>query len=102
MRGNIKSCFALVVIQILLSGNICAWATSHRYDTGIMTAISSDVIVMSGRAYNILPKTKVVLKIKDSKGAYYEYKGRLSNLKVGEKIFLKVTGYNILEVEVLR
>lgn len=90
------------MLQLLLAGSISAWATSHRYDTGIMTSISDKEIVMAEKTYKILPSTKVIFKIKDAKGAYYEHKGRFSDLRTGEKIFLKVTGYDILEVEVLR
>ncbi len=102
MRNIFRSGFAIAVLGLFLAVSISAWATSHRYDTGTMSSISDTEIIMSGKAYKVLPKTKVVLKIKDAKGAYYEHKGRFSDLRVGEKIFLKVTGYDILEVEVLR
>lgn len=102
MRSIIRHGVAIVLLQLLLAGSINVWATSHRYDTGIMASISDREIVMAGKVYKILPKAKVILKIKDAKGAYYEHKGRFSDLRVGEKIFLKVTGYDILEVEVLR
>lgn len=102
MCRSIRNCLVLIVLQIFLLGIVNAWAGSHRYDTGIMTAISDKVIVMSGKSYRILPQTTVVIKTKNTQGAYYEHRGSLSNLRIGEKMFLKVTGYNILEVEVLR
>lgn len=102
MRTIIRNGVAIVILQLLLAVSISAWATSHRYDTGIMESISDKEIVMAEKVYKILPKTKVIFKIKDAKGAYYEHQGRFSDLRVGEKIFLKVTGYDILEVEVLR
>lgn len=102
MRTFVSFGLIIVIIQLLLAGSINAWATSHRYDSGILASITDKEIVMSGKAYKILSNTKVIFKIKDAKGAYYEHKGRLSSLRIGEKIFLKATGYDIIEVEVLR
>ena len=102
MRTIIKNGLTIVILQLILAASISAWATSHRYDTGIVSSITDKEIIMAGKVYKILSTTKVILKIKDAKGAYYEHRGRLSDLRVGEKTFLKVTGYDILEVEVLR
>lgn len=93
----------LIVVMILLqAGSRVAWATSHRYDTGIVALVSDNEIHMAGKVYKIKPKLKVIIKRRDAKGAYYEHVGRLSDIRVGEKAFLKVTGYDILEIEVVR
>jgi len=102
MRTVIRTTFAGWVVVFLLGVSISAWATSHRYDTGTMESISGKEIIMAGKTYKIKPQTKVIFKTKDAKGAYYEKKANISNLRVGEKAFLKVTGYDILEIEVLR
>lgn len=102
MKAIIRKGFSLVLLLLLLSIGITAWATAHRYDTGIVSSITNKEIVMAGKVYKILPTTKVVLKEKSAKGAYYERRGRLSSLNAGEKVFLKVTGYDIIEVEVWR
>ena len=102
MSTLIRTTFAGWVVLFLLALSISAWATSHRYDTGTMTSITDKEILMAGKVYKITPKAKVIFKTRDAKGAYYEKKARISDLRVGEKAFLKVTGYDILEIEVLR
>lgn len=90
--------------MLFLVLSINAWAFGHRYDTGRLSEISlsSNYVVMSGKAYRLRPNVKVILKVKE-RGAYYEKAGRLSDLRVGEKVFLKVYGPNdVLEIEVMR
>ncbi len=102
MRTIIRAGLTIFILQLFLFGSISAWATSHKYDTGVVTSVSDTEIMMGGKVYNILPTTKVIRVIKDAKGAYYESKGQLSDVKVGEKLFLKVVGSKILEVVVKR
>lgn len=94
------------VVMAILCLLLCAaaWAYGHRYDTGSLSqiSISEKYIVMSDKAYRLRPNVKVILKVKQ-RGAYYEQAGRLSDLRVGDKVFLKVFGPNdVLEIEVLR
>jgi len=102
MRTITRTFTVMWIVVVLLSASINAWATSHRYDTGTIASISDKEILMAGKVYKVTKGIKVIFKTKDSKGAVYERKGSLSGLRVGEQAFLKVTGYDILEIEVLR
>lgn len=102
MRTRAKSVFFILVTLCLLLLGINAEATSHRYDTGILSSVTEDRVVMSGNAYRLLPNNKVIFKERGRRGAYYEHKRSISDLRIGEKIFLKVIGNNILEIEVVR
>lgn len=104
MNAAIRNLYIGSILALVLACSITAWAYGHRYDTGLLSEIrlSSNEVVVSGKVYRVRPDAKVILKEKE-KGAYYEHVGRLSDLRQGEKVYLKVFGPNdVLEIEVMR
>ncbi len=102
MRTDINLFILAVMSLFVIAGSTLSWAESHRYDTGILASITSKEIIMEGKVYKVTPNLKVIFKVKDSKGAYYERKANLSDLRVGERAYLKVVGYDIQEIEAVR
>jgi hypothetical protein len=102
MRTTIKACFTVALSLLILLDGFSAFAISHRYDTGTLASIGDKEIIMAGKVYRLTPKVKVIFKIKE-KGAYYKHIGQLTDLRAGEKAYLKVQGNKtVLEIEVMR
>lgn len=104
MRTTIMKAFSCLVVIILVGWCAAVWAYGHRYDTGRLNevALAQHYLVMDGKPYRLTQDANVILMVKE-RGAYYRRKGSLSDLRVGEKVFLKVFGINdVLEIEVMR
>ncbi|HPX61599.1 MAG TPA: hypothetical protein PLN25_07510 [Deltaproteobacteria bacterium] len=74
----------------------------HKYDTGIVSHIDSSAIVTNNARYKLRRDVKVIVLEKDSKGAFYRRKGSIYSVRFGNKVFLKVVGKTVYEIEVER
>lgn len=78
-----------------------ALATDHQYHTGILKSLANDHVVISGRSFILIPTVQVVVKAKE-RGAYYERRGSLSDVRQGDRVYLKATGNKVTEIVVMR
>ncbi len=87
----------MIVLLIILAATNCF--ASHIYYMGTLTSFSNNQMVVNGTSYHLSNKIKVVFLVKDNKGAIYEKNGKLSDLKVGNEITIKVNNGEITEIE---
>lgn len=84
------------MLVMLLSGISYA---AHMYYIGVLTSIDDNQLVMDGKQYLLGPKVKVILRVVGSNDAIHEKSGRLSDLSSGNKVTIKVSGGQVVEVE---
>lgn len=93
----------LVVVALLVTSlphRAVAQAT-HVYFSGTLAALVGNQVILEGRGYTLAPTLKVVIRKPDASGAFYEYKGTLSDVQQGRQVALKVERGLVIEIEVL-
>jgi hypothetical protein len=63
--------------------------------------MSSDRVVITGKTFVLTPDVRVLVKYKE-RGAYYEKKGSLYDVHLGDRVYLKATGTSVSEIVVMR
>lgn len=97
--ASIKVLITLLVLTCILP--MAAYANPYKYNTGILTYVGDNQVTVGGRTYVLKPNVKVVAKVKE-RGAYYERRGSLSDLRMGEKVQVRAAGDRVVEIVVVR
>lgn len=97
--ASIKVLITLVVLTC--TQPMVAYANPYKYNTGTLTYVGNNQVIVGGRAYVLTPSVKVVAKVKE-RGAYYERRGNLSDLRMGEKVQVRAAGDRVVEIVVVR
>ena len=74
----------------------------HKYHMGTVSSFANNQVVIESGVYTLRPDVKVVRIEKESNGARYERKGRLSDVGVGKRVNLKAVGRTVSEIVVER
>lgn len=91
----------LIVLLLTYSVAQAVFADDHLYHTGILTYMANEKVVIAGRTFVLMPSARVVVKYKQ-RGAYYERKGSMSEVHLGDRVYLKATGNRVSEILVVR
>lgn len=101
--------FAMMFMCTLLtSGNLYARTTTstygqsyHKYYTGVVQNVYSDGIVVDGQTYSYASDMKIKAH-NQVDGAFDEVEGRLSEVRVGVSVVMKLEGTTIHEIIIER
>lgn len=74
---------------------------AHMYYIGTLTSYADNQMVLDGNNYHVAPNVKVILRVVGSNGAIHEQTGRLSDIRVGNNITIKVSNGLVTEVEIV-
>lgn len=95
----IKKILFIVLVMCALAQMV--FADEHLYHTGILSDKAIDRVIIAGKSFVLQPRVKVVVKYKD-RGAYYEKIGRFSDVRLGDRVYLKAIGNIVSEIVVMR
>jgi hypothetical protein len=98
---SIKILLTLLVLLLLILPQHTVCADNHKYHTGIVSYRTYNQVCAAGRTFALSPTVKVIIRYKE-RGAYYERKGNLSDVNVGNTVYLKATGNSVSEIVVMR
>ncbi|CAH2030123.1 hypothetical protein [Trichlorobacter ammonificans] len=93
---------ALASLLIMDAAPANAATTRHVYQSGVVASIGNNQITIGDEAYQLRPEVTVVLIVREANGAFYQRKGRLSDVSTGKKVHLKTRGRMVYEIEVER
>jgi hypothetical protein len=94
---------ALMTFLILLSAICGVWAydRGHVYINGKVEAITTGTITIDGQTYDIEPDCRVILNVSRN-GAVSQRAGRLADIALGDKVYARLLGRSISEIQVGR
>lgn len=98
MRFLNKYVISAAILMTLCAGYSHA---AHMYYIGTLTSFSDNQMIMDGNNYHLAPNVKVVLRVVGSNGAIHEQIGRLSDIRVGNNITIKVSNGQVTEIEIV-
>lgn len=101
MKHWLKSGLLLGLLGVLLCAVSLNAATYHVYFTGIVTSFGNNEINVNNKRYILAPKVTVLFQDKQ-KGSYYEKKGSLSDIRIGQPVIVKAEGSSAHEILIER
>lgn len=97
MRFSARTIIVCVAMLIALFAG--ASYAAHMYYIGVLSSFSNNEMIVDGKAYELAPKARVILRVIGSNGAIHERKGQLSDITVGNKVTIKVSNGQITDIE---
>lgn len=76
--------------------------TSHVYLSGIVQYVGNNQIGIEAGSYELARNVTVVRLENHGNGVHYQRKGSLSDVRPGAKVYIKVLGRRVLQIEVER
>ena len=98
---SIKILLNMSVLLLLIFPQREVYAGNHKYHTGTLSYMSNNQVYVAGRTFDLSPSVKVIVRYKE-RGAYYERKGSLSDVYLGNRVYLKAIGNSVSEIVVMR
>lgn len=74
----------------------------HTYVSGVVQRLDNGQVAIAAGTYTLLPGVTVVRLERESNGAHYQRKGSLSDVRPGDRVYLKTFGRKVAQIEVER